>query len=167
LTSNGGIKTDKVNIKDFKPLNNLAGTLKIDILKNPALNNINSQFEIKQGRMFLKPFDILIDDIKINIKGSNGIDHSINYSLIVDVPTSRLNLESSGILGELFPNDSQLSNIEKIPIDVAIGGTIDNPTLNTNISDVTKKLLENELKNQTKDLKDEAKKKLFDLFKKN
>jgi hypothetical protein len=166
LTSVGGIQIDKANIYDFQPLNKLADILKIDILRNPALNNVKSQFEIKQGRMLLKPFDVKIDDMNVNITGSNGIDKSISYSLRVDVPTSRLKGTSTGIISQLFSDSDDMAKIEKIPIDVSIGGTFSDPTVNTTLSDATKKALEKELSEKTKDLKEEAKKKLLDLFKK-
>jgi len=166
LTSAGAIQIDKANIYDFKPLNKVADALQIDILRNPALNNVKSQFEIKQGRMLLKPFDVKIKDINVNITGSNGIDKSIDYSLRVDVPTSKLKGSSTSVIGQLFSSSDDLPKIEKIPVDVSIGGTFDDPSVKTTLSDATKKALEKELSEKTKDLKDEAKKKLLDLFKK-
>jgi hypothetical protein len=165
LTSSGGLNIDKAKIKDFKPLNKIADVTKIDILKNPALNNIKSSFKIRDGRIQFSPFDVKLEDSNINISGSNGIDKSMDYTLKVSVPAAKVQQQTSGLVQELFKEKVSLSGNEMIDFDVFLTGTFDNPIIKTSLSDVLKSALQKEFEKQKKDLLKDAENKILDLFK--
>jgi uncharacterized protein YhdP len=157
----GNIDVKKAKIKGFEPLNKVADAIKFDALKNPALNNINPDFKIENGRLILDPFDMQVADAKINVQGSNGIDRSLDYKMAVNMPASMLKNESPSFLNQLFNKQTDLSQAETVKVDVGIGGTISEPKIKTSLADVVKSAA----KNQIEEKKEELKEKILDIFK--
>jgi hypothetical protein len=161
----GKIDIKKATIKGFEPLNKVAEAVKFDALKNPALNNINPNFKIDAGRFILDPFDMQVQDAKINVQGSNGIDKSIDYALAIDLPASKFKGESASFVNQLFGSQSNLDEAETVKFNVGVGGTITNPKITTSVKDVVKSAVEKKVDQKKEDLKKEAEKKILDLIK--
>ena len=51
----------------------------------------NVLFEIKDGKVYTKPFDVKVSDVKMNLGGATGLDQSIAYVGKVQLP-DKLNL---------------------------------------------------------------------------
>jgi len=161
----GNIDVKKATINGFEPLNKVADAVKFDALKNPALNNINPNFKIDAGRFILDPFDMQVEDAKINVQGSNGIDKSIDYTLGIDLPASRFKSEPASFVNQLFGGESNLNEAETVKLNVGVGGTISNPKITTSVKDVVKSAVEKKIDQKKEDVKKEAEKKILDLIK--
>lgn len=165
LKSLGNVDVKKANIAGFEPLNKVADAIKFDALKNPALNNINPNFKIEGGRMILDPFDMQVEDAKINVQGSNGIDKSIDYTLGIDLPASRFKGESASFVNQIFGSQSNLNEAETVKLNVGVGGTISNPKVTTSVKDVVKSAVEKKVDQTKENIKKEAEKKILDILK--
>ena len=165
LKSIGNVYVKKANINGFEPMNKVADAIKFDALKNPALNNINPYFKIEGGRMILDPFDMQVQDVKINVQGSNGIDKSIDYTLGIDLPASRFKSESASFVNQLFGSQFNLNEAETVKLNVGVGGTISNPKITTSVKDVVKSAVEKKVDQTKENIKKEAEKKILDILK--
>lgn len=135
LTAKGLLQSKNLVIKDVKVLHTIAAVLKRDEFKNPEIEKVAVQFEVKQGRVYTEPFDFNIADTKLRIeKGSTGIDQTIDYTMKVNMPTSEGTIVKLNKLG------------------LKVGGTFTNPK----VSIQTKELLNDALST----LKDQASKKM-------
>ena len=63
---------------------------KLQFLDNPTLGAISAAFQIHDGRLFVKPFDVKLGGTTMNVSGSNGLDQSLQYTLGLKVPRSML-----------------------------------------------------------------------------
>jgi len=164
----GKLDIAKATIKGFDPLNKIADAVKFTPLRNPALNNIHPNFKIESGRFILDPFEMQVEDTKIAVSGSNGIDKSIDYTLGIVMPASRLKSETAPFLTKLFGKQTDLGQAETVTVDVDVKGTFSNPKITTSLADVVQSTVKNKIEEKKEDLKknleDEAKKKLKDLF---
>lgn len=165
FTGSGKMDVEKATIKDYKPLNRLASLTKVDILRNPALRNIRAQFEIKNGRLVFKPFDVKLDDTNIRVAGSNGIDKTVDYILKIDMPMSKLQNQSSGLIKQLFEAGGGSRGTERLKFDVNLTGNFDNPNIQTSLTDVLKEALKKQAGKKKDELLEDTKKKILDLFK--
>lgn len=90
-----------------------------------SLSDVLMQAEIKDGRVHLKPFDVVLNNHKTTIYGSNGIDGSLDYRMKMNVP--------AGIIGDAL--NSALSSLtggkpavgSTINLNLKVGGTFDDP----------------------------------------
>lgn len=108
LKANGKFSTSSVALKDVPALSALASGLKKPELSNPSLKDLAVNFEISNGKLFTRPFDIKLGNIKMNLGGSMGLDKSLDFKGIVQLPDQL--------------NAGRFSNF-----NVVIGGTYDKP----------------------------------------
>jgi len=74
LTGAGKVQTTNLDLKDFPPLQKVVDVTKLQFLDNPGLNAVRTAFQIKEGRLFVQPFDVKIGGTTVNVAGSNGLD---------------------------------------------------------------------------------------------
>lgn len=129
----GSLESKNVFIEGFEPLNELAKTLKIDRLAKQNIEDVKLSFEILNGRAYVQPFDIKIDQINTNIAGSTGLDQTLDYAMKMKVPTKMLEGgamdmvtglmgQAAGLLGQEFKMG------DNIDVDILVGGTVEKPT---------------------------------------
>ena len=120
------MKVLQATVSESNPLvQKLVETTKIAKLKETKLSNLLMQFEIKDGTFGVKPFDIKFEDYKITASGRHGLTGSMDYNLLLDVPSDKI--------GEAFGNVFQkwtgknLQGTDRVKFDLQLGGTLKNP----------------------------------------
>ncbi len=158
LSSTGALKTIGV-ILQTEVTQKIAQFLNNDNYKSLSLNNSIIDYEIKDGRLFVSPFDVKTGNLTGTIQGSNGLDKSLDYVMNLKIPIS--DIQSSGILSQLA------GKAGKVDLIVNIGGTVDKPTvksslggmaqnLKTQVVDSVKKVIEQKKEQVTKMAADEV-----------
>mgnify|MGYP005847018207 CR=1 FL=1 len=154
LTGGGKLSTSSVVIQNFEPTNKIADALKIDQFKKMALNNINVSFKFKDGRVQVDPTDIKFGDIYGKVGGSNGFDQTIDYVWSMNIPRSSFGGAANAVLKNLTAQATQQginANVgELINVDIIIGGTVQQPTIKTNLHEKGKEAMES-IKEQVKE----------------
>ncbi|MEW5845436.1 MAG: AsmA-like C-terminal region-containing protein [Bacteroidota bacterium] len=84
----GKLQSKSIGISNSKAFAKLADFLKKDEFRNPSLKDVNISFSVKDGRLYIEPFDTKIADAKMNFGGDMGIDQSLNFKAKVTVPSS-------------------------------------------------------------------------------
>ena len=169
ITGGGNFNTKEVRIKDSKTLTQMAGLLKNDNLKDPKIEDVNISYEFRDGRVYVKPFDIKMAGFKMNIEGSNGFDNTLDYIVKTEIPMSALgdaNKLAQGLLGEI--NKAAGTNVktnETFDVTLRIGGTSDNPKIKSSLGTLDSgkgnvdKLTKEKAKEELNKMKEEAAKK--------
>lgn len=81
---------------------------------------------IKQGRLFIEPFDLNIDGQKATLGGSNSLTGDLDYAMLMkEVPTGALGSAVSSVLNSLSGGNK--INLDKVDLNLGILGTFDNP----------------------------------------
>jgi len=154
LSGGGKLSTTSVVIQNFEPTNKIADALKMEQFRKLALNNINVSFKFKDGRVLVEPTDIKFGDISGKVAGSNGFDQTIDYVWSMNIPRSRFGGAANAVLNNLTAQAAQqginASIGDIINVDILIGGTVQNPTIKTNLHEKGKDVLEN-IKEQVKE----------------
>lgn len=153
----GGLLTTKaVTISNFEPLNKVADALKMDKYKKLTLNDVKVQFEFKDGRVEVKPYDLALGKSSVNIAGFTGLDQSLDYYMKFTIPTSEMPAQATAAINGLLAQANKLAGTklnlgEKVNIDVKLGGTITKPTVKTGLKDAAKNAVD-DLKKQAEEL---------------
>jgi len=125
-------------LKKFAPLDKLASTLNINNLKEMTLKDIKSSFDFADGKVFVKPFNVKVQDIDMEIGGKHGLDQSIDYAINMKVPREKLGSAANSLVNNLASQASskgipvKLSDV--INLKVNLGGSITNPTIKTDLA---------------------------------
>jgi len=148
------IVVDKLEV--LKGIDTKLGTNHFNVNK---LRDFLVNFNIKNGKLFVTPFDMFIDSSKLSIDGISKLDGSIDYKGILSIPSTYIKNETS-ILNSLTAgtkfNNVQLNPKDFLDIAINIGGTFKKPELKLNLKEIKSSIKQN-IKNTV--VKEVAKKK--------
>jgi hypothetical protein len=137
FNSNGGLTIAPLRFEGFKPLNQAADLLNLDFLRDPTIAKINPYYEIRDGRLYVKPFSVKIGSTDVLISGSNGLDKSIDYTLTVNLPANKIPegaLAAVPALGGALEKIADKARSRPIPLNIKITGTFDNPIITPSVA---------------------------------
>lgn len=126
---NGSFSTKSIGLTNIAAITKLVSALNQSKQVNTSIKDLGLSFDIKDGQVNTKPFDVKIGDLKMKLGGRTGLDKTIAYSGTVELP-SKLNL-------------GQYSTV-----NVKVGGTFSQPKVDLD--------LKNTLKNVVADTKAKA-----------
>jgi len=103
LIGNGSFSTKSIGLSNVEVINALASKLNKSGLSSSTIKDVALSFDIKDGKVNTKPFDVTLGNIKMKLGGSTGLDKSIAYTGTVQMPDqfnmgklSNLNLKIGG-----------------------------------------------------------------------
>ena len=127
LTGSGIIQVLQASLdEDSKLVNGLATLTKLKQISTSTLDKVKMSAEIKEGRLFVKPFDVKLGDYMTTISGSTGIDGTINYVLAMDVPAGQIGTQLNSLVSKITGNTA-ISGSNTIRLNIGLDGTYTNP----------------------------------------
>lgn len=125
--------------------------------KKLNLSDLKTALTFKDGKVQVNPFSVNYEDINIDISGGHGFDNTLGYEAVVNVPAKYLGKEVTNLIAQLSEKDDK--NI-KIPVNAMITGSFKDPTIKTDlksaVTDLTKKLVEQQKNKLIKKGKDKV-----------
>ncbi|MDT8402728.1 MAG: AsmA-like C-terminal region-containing protein [Bacteroidales bacterium] len=174
INGSGNIISDEIQLVSSPIFNKFTSVLQIGENYTNTLKDLDVYFEVKNGRVYIKPFDTMLGDMKLNIRGDHGLDQSINYLMKLEIPSSKLPRGMSTLLTGLAANAALMGieyyQPEVIKMDVNIGGSIKDPqvrpslglgggsTLKETLQDAAAGLVEEKVEEVRGQVADEARK---------
>jgi hypothetical protein len=172
LNINGFLNTLNGIVKNFKPLgeinNLLAKQLGADFLAEDklSLKDVKTWFEVKNGFVEIKPFDVKIQDIAMNIGGKHSLSQAMDYDIQLKIPTKKLTKGKVGQaaqqeLNKLFSKvnstlNTQLKQAEFINVLVNLKGSVTSPKTSFKLLGTEGQTMEDAVQEQTKAVVDKA-----------
>lgn len=148
LTGNGNLLLIQGILSKFQPLEKLASTLDVNEFKDITLKDIKSHFEFANGKVLVKPFNIKVKDIDMQVGGMHGFDQSIDYIIGMKVPRKYLGNNGNALVNNLATQANAkgipVTLSDMIDLNVKMNGSITNPIIKTDLKqtagDVSKEL---------------------------
>lgn len=138
VSGKGRVDIKNAVISGFPALVRIADQLQLQQLKNLRISDAWTVFEIRNGRVEIEPFDVAINAIKLHNYGSYGLDNTIDFNSVIDVPTEMLGA-ASGFINDLLAKNP-LSGIgpgnlpQVMKFRVRITETLTNPKVQISIA---------------------------------
>lgn len=167
-----------INILEAQAMTTLPIMDKIgEVTKLSNLGSTSNKFtsmlldaEIKNGRLFMKPFDVPLANGKMmNVSGSNGVDGTLDYIMSMKVPSGQLGSALTSQLSGL-PGGNNL-NADEVTLNMNMLGTHEDPivkllgvggngkSMKENLTDNVKNTATNAVNEQKDNAKEELEKK--------
>ena len=128
VSGKGVLTVEDAAVEDSKVVGAITSVTKLSNTKSISINDTEIQFEIKNGRVFVQPFDINVGNFKTVIAGSNGIDGSLDYDLKMTVPAGSVGTAVNSAIAKLTGDGGNVSS--DIVLNLGLGGTYDDPKVN-------------------------------------
>jgi hypothetical protein len=133
MSGSGELTSESVQIMESKSFEMMKGILKMNQAYTNVIKDLKATFIINDGRLFVKPFDTKLGNIKLNVSGDQGLDRTINYLIKTEIPMAELGTSAEALMGAL---SSQLAAFglgvtppEVIKVNLKVGGTFTNPVI--------------------------------------
>mgnify|MGYP000402763621 CR=1 FL=1 len=127
VQGSGSLSTKDLSLSGVKFIDQLADIVKKPSLKEIKAKDISIDFEIADGRVNTKPFDLKLGDYAMNLSGSTGLDQTINYK-------GKITMPASGATSKLGT------------VDMNIGGTFTSPKVSVDLESLAKNAAEQAVK---------------------
>jgi len=154
LSGKGNLLLIEGLLKKFAPLEKLANALQIDHLKSITLKDVRQFIEFANGKVLVKPFNVKVSDIEMQIGGLHGFDQSIDYIIEMKVPRKYLGNEGNslvnGLIAQATSKGIPVKLSDMVDLSVKMGGSITNPSIKIDLQKVVGDA-KDELKEQAKD----------------
>jgi uncharacterized protein involved in outer membrane biogenesis len=137
INGSGTLNTNEVEIVKSETFNRIAQALKNDRFKDVKISDIKAFFDIKNGRIIIKPFDTKIASSIVTIGGDHGIDQTMNYSMIFSIPRKEFGAAANDVYENLAAQAASLGfdikQSENVNINLKITGTFDDPKIGLDV----------------------------------
>jgi hypothetical protein len=131
LQGSGKVSIPSAKVVDLPILTKIAEVTKVKALNNLAITNAFTTLSFTNGKVRVEPMDLKLGSgYSMNIQGSNGFDESIDYDVVMTIPTKELSGAASDILNKIpkIPGVN-LKLPETVNVALKIGGTVTKPTV--------------------------------------
>lgn len=132
LTGKATVKVDLARLVNMPVVQKIAEVTQLQALQNPEIRNAWTELKFLKGRVYIeKPLEVKLQDYKMTIIGSNGFDKSMDYTVTIDVPSSKLGAAQS-VANDLLKK-SPIPGLQGLPemltFNLKVGGTVDKPII--------------------------------------
>lgn len=160
------LKMPLANVKGVPALQQIVEQTKLKQLENLRIENLDIKATVSNGRVLVPPFETNVNNLKMTIGGSQGLDQTMDYAVAIDVPWKELGQASSFAQGLLAKNPIPSLNgmvPEIVRINLKVGGTFSKPIITigkpdgTNGTGTMKDVVKEQVQQQVEQLKEEVK----------
>ncbi|MBK9330705.1 MAG: AsmA family protein [Sphingobacteriales bacterium] len=165
LNGTASLKMPLANVTGVPALQKIVEQTKLKQLENLRIENLDIKTTVANGRILVAPFETKVNNLKMTIGGSQGLDQTMDYAVAIDVPWKELGQASNFAQGLLAKNPiPQLNGMvpEIIRLNMKIGGTFKDPKITMGKPDGTtgagtmKDVVKEQVQQQVQQLKEEA-----------
>ncbi len=169
IIGGGFLTSDKIGINGSNSFAAISNNLNSDAFKELILNDIDLNYEIRSGKLFVEPFETKMGSTNFMIAGEQGFDNTLDYGINIMAPKSLFG-NSNASINNLYSNAAlpgfDFKTSETVNLLVKLTGDMKNPKVKIDPKASIKSATENikqELKNNAQQAieskKDDAKEK--------
>jgi uncharacterized protein involved in outer membrane biogenesis len=167
INGEGKLQSKEVQIVNSKAFAKIADAIKNDKLKNITANDVNLSFKIREGRIYIDPFDTKVFGNKVNISGDQGLDQTMNYVMKMAIPAAGLSAAANQLGGIAGKSLSAIGSM--VNANVLIQGTFTDPKVSVKLTTAENKEAKEAIKEAvkqevTKAVKEEVGKRAADIL---
>ena len=120
----------------------LARQLNTKLFDNMVFNALAIKFELRNGRVFIDPFETKMGKSVFLIAGDQGIDQTMNYTVNMALPRAELGQAANSAINGLYSKASatglSITPSETMNINAKVTGTFKDPKINLDLKDNVK-----------------------------
>lgn len=128
----GRLGSSEIQLVNSSLFNKFTTVLKMSDDLSNTFKDVDVEFRVKDGRVYIEPFDTRLGKLEMTVKGDHGLDQTINYDIGTSVPATDLPSSFNTLVSGLAAQ-ARLFGLEYTPpdtynISIAIGGTVKDPS---------------------------------------
>ncbi|NSW44303.1 MAG: AsmA family protein [Bacteroidales bacterium] len=146
VDAEGTLSTKNITVENSDLGQKIAEFLKNKQYEKFTLDNLNIQFKIEKGNITIEPVKTKMGNIPVEFSGSQNLDQTLHYNMLMNVPKQALGSQANEIIGQWMglakQNGVNLKTPDIIPVKGLIGGTLTKPEIKLNLKDMAQNTVE-------------------------
>jgi hypothetical protein len=155
IIGKGNLASEMIQIDNSKTFKQIGDILKTDKYKVITLEDLDLEYSIRNGRVYIQPYKTKIFNSDLIMKGDQGIDRTMNYEMQMKIPRSELGSTAQSAISELSSiaanQGIKLEPGETIDVKFMVTGTFDDPKVRPMFEEGTRKMTQ-EVKEQVQEI---------------
>ncbi|MFC2112594.1 AsmA-like C-terminal region-containing protein [Bacteroidota bacterium] len=158
IVGNGNLASELIQINNSETFNKIGDILKTDKYDVVSIEDLDIKYSIRNGRVYIQPYQTKIFGSDLIMKGDQGIDMTMNYEMKMKIPRSELGGTAQsaidGLAGLAANQGVGFDPGETIDVKFMVTGTFDDPKVRPMFEEGTNKIKE-QVKEQVKEVVEE------------
>ncbi len=131
ITGDGKMQSSELTLVESAVFNTMKEVLKLGQGYTNTFKDLNLSFRIREGRIFVNPFNTRVGNIKMNVSGDQGLDQTVNYVIRTEIPRADLGNAANSLIDGLSAQASvfglTVKSSDVIKVNVNVTGTFLKP----------------------------------------
>lgn len=143
IVGKGNFTSNVIGIKSSAMFDKIGDALKTKAFDNMTLSNVGIDFEIRDGRLLVDPFETKLGKTTLLIGGDQGLDQTMNYAVGITIPRSELGSSANAIIDNMISKATsaglKVDPLENLTIHAKVTGTFKDPKVGLDMKENSKK----------------------------
>jgi hypothetical protein len=139
IVGKGNLTSDLIGIKSSATFTKLGNALNTKTFDNMLLKNLGIDFNIRDGKLMVSPFETSVGSAKLLIGGDQGLDQSMNYTVGITIPRAELGSAANAAIDNLISKAAgkglKIDPVQNLNIKAKVGGTFKDPKIGLDMAD--------------------------------
>jgi len=138
----GDLTASTIGLKSSDMFLAVGKLLNTKLFDNMVFNDLRIKFELRNGRVFIDPFETKMGKSVFIIAGDQGIDQTMNYTVNMALPRAELGQAANSAINGLYSKASasglSITPSETMNINAKVTGIFKDPKINLDLKDNVK-----------------------------
>jgi hypothetical protein len=143
IVGKGNFTSNVIGLKSSAMFDKIGDALKTKAFNNMTLNNMGIDFEIRDGRLLVDPFETKMGNTTLMIGGSQGLDQTMNYAVGITIPRSDLGSSANAVIDNMISKATsaglKVDPLENLTIHAKVTGTFKDPKVGLDMKENSRK----------------------------
>ncbi len=141
IVGKGKLASDLIGLKGSATFDKIGNALNTKAFDNMTLKNLGIDFDIRDGKLMVNPFETKMGNATLLIGGDQGLDQVMNYTVGINIPRSELGAAAGASIDNLVSKASgaglKIDPLQNLNIKVKVGGTFKDPKIGLDLNENT------------------------------
>ncbi len=155
IVGKGNLASEIIQINNSQTFEKIGGILKTDKYDVITMEDLDIQYSIRDGRVYIQPYKTKIFNSELIMQGDQGIDKTMNYEMKMKIPRSELGGTAQSAINELSAMAAnqgvKIDPGETIDVKFMVTGTFDDPKVRPMFEEGARKMTQ-EVKEQVQEV---------------
>jgi hypothetical protein len=146
VDAHGRLRTTDVSLLRSNALDKLANALRLREDKSTDFRDVEISFNVRDGRVYVEPFETRMGPINMVVGGDQGIDQTMNYLVKMNIPRSEFGSGANQVIENLVSGAASRGLMvqpgENVSVDARITGTFSDPDISLSMMETTRSAME-------------------------
>jgi hypothetical protein len=139
LVGKGSFFSDIIGLKNSATFDKIGDALKTNVFDNMTLEKIGMDFNIRNGKLLVSPFETRVGKATLMIGGDQGLDQTMNYTIGISIPRSELGAAANAPIDKLISQATgaglKIDPMQNLNFKVKVGGTFKDPKVGLDLGE--------------------------------